>query len=416
MLGIKTRILNHFKEMLEFGGLKNKPISLIEEGILTELAKKELKKELEFVNLQSPVAKKANPFAARIIKATADYMPNNLGNWSIKNPHTLTSRLELSLIEAIKRYYQCEKSVAGHFGSGTTEGNIYATWIGRNFLIKNLSLKNSEKIVLIKSCLAHYSIDKAADLVGIKIAIASIDSELFVLDSKELIKQLNSLYKSGLRGFIVPLTLGYTTTGTDDNYNEICEIIEKFEKTYKDCKCFIWLDAAYSGISKIFTDNNFRPFSNEHIQLISTDFHKFLAVPYPASIMLYRKNLLNHIKKDIPYIDQLDTTLLGSRPGISVLATWMSLISLDGRKMKKIINNSLNIKNNFLKRVSDENLNIKIINNKNSMQACLVSNDKISERKLRNKYKLNFINYKLIVNNKVKLIKIYKLYFLPNFK
>ena len=132
--------------------------------------------------------------------------------------------------------------------------------------------------------------------------------------------------------------------------------------------------------------------------------------------MLYRKNLIKFIKKNIPYIDQADTTLLGSRPGINILATWISLANLNEDKIKKELYKSFNKKNQYLKKIELENLNIKIINNTNSNQACLISNDQLSAKILENKFQLQPINYKLLFKNQKKTIKLYKLYFLPDFR
>lgn len=83
--------------------------------------------------------------------------------------------------------------------------------------------------------------------------------------------------------------------------------------------------------------------------------------------------------------------------------------------MKKIIHESFIKKEKFLKKISNENLNIGIINNKESLQACLISNDQSSLEKIEKKYNLKHIKYKLLINQQMKIKKMYKLYFLPKF-
>lgn len=416
MFGIKTKIIKRLNSRFTGLGFNEKKISLLESHALNLLAKKELNDDLRFIDLQSPIFKKTNPFAEKIVKTTAAFMPNNLGNWSIKKPYSLTTKLELKLINFIKKKYSCNQEIVGHFGSGSTEGNIYAAWIGRKYLSKKLATKNTDKIAIIKSCLAHYSINKAADIVGVELFETSIKEQEFNLDEDELIIKIENLYRSGVRGFMIPITLGYTVSGTDDDFQKINKLISQFEKKHKDCAFFMWIDAAFSGISKIFITKNFHPFKEKNIQLVTSDFHKFLAVPYPASIMLYRKNLIKLIEKNIPYIDQMDTTLLGSRPGISVLATWLSLVNLSENKIKKELNKSIDQKNKYLRTIESENLNVQVVSNNTSNQACLISKGQSSTKILEDKFQLKSINYNLLFKNRKKTIKLYKLYFLPNFR
>lgn len=408
MFGIKTKIINHFKKNLENLSL-NSVVSPVEKLAWSKLISQELKRESKQIDLQQPIARQSNPIAAGILRTTANYMPNNLGNWSIKKPQTLTAKAELNLIKLFRKYYQCN-NIIGHFSSGSTEGNIYASWLGRNYLKQRFKL-SCNQIILIKSDLAHYSIDKAADLVGVDLIRTSIDQQEFNLDLLYLQKQITKLYQKGYRGFLLPLTLGYTVTGTDDDYLAVCQFATKFMQKHKNCHFFIWLDAAFSGISKIFTEVNFKPFQHPLIQLISTDFHKFLAIPYPAALLMYRQTLLQYIQKDIPYIDQLDTTLLGSRPGINVLSSWLTLKGFGEKGIKNKIKKALEEKENFLQKLSVRNLDIKIINNKNSLQACLVNQNRNNDYMLNRKLKLKKINYKLLIGKNVKIMKMYKLYF-----
>lgn len=410
MFGIKTKIISSLTKNFEVIDI-NKPISKIKKIALINLIKNELKKELNIIDVQQPISKQANRFASEIIKKTSDFMPNNLGNWSIKKPYTLTTKLELSLINSIKKKLSAKNDIIGHFSSGTTEGNIFATWIARNYLKKELGLNDFTKIILIKSCLAHYSIDKAVDLAGLKFIETSIHKTEYNIDLKNLELNIIKLYKQGYKGFIIPITLGYTVTGTDDNYLEIIQLINQFEKLHHDSKFFLWIDAAFSGIIKAYIDPEFKPFANKKIQLFSTDLHKSLAVPYPASILLYKKSLLSYIKKPIPYIDQFDTTLLGSRPGINVLASWFTLLNLSKRKIILHHKNAIEYKNKVLRIISEESPSVQVINNQKSLQACLINDNKNTDRLLNEKYGLTGINYPLLFDKKIKIIKLYKLYF-----
>lgn len=415
MFGIKTKIISRLKERLTLLGQLITTPGYIESELLLRFIKKELKKESELITLQNPIAKLGNPIASWTIKRLAGFMPNNLGNWSIKSPHSLTARVELELVKWLKNKYRAPNNIVGHFGSGSTEGNIYAAWLGRKYLTHKLALKDVEKIVLIKSCLAHYSINKAADLISVQLIETSIKQNDLNLDEKELLHNIRNLYKRGKRGFMIPLTLGYTVSGTDDDYQKIDATITQFKKTHPNCEFFIWIDAAFSGISRTFLTDNFNPFRTKSVQLITSDFHKFLAVPYPASIMLYKKTLLKLVAKKIPYIDQADTTLLGSRSGIHVLTTWMSLLCLGEKRIRKALCKSIEKKSHYLKKIALTDQSVEIVNNKLSNQACLISKNQLADKAIASTFQLKPINYQLLCKNKKTTIKIYKLYFLPNF-
>jgi glutamate/tyrosine decarboxylase-like PLP-dependent enzyme len=212
--------------------------------------------------------------------------------------------------------------------------------------------------------------------------------------------------------------LGYTVTGTEDNIASLQDIISNFESSHQDCRVFVWVDASLAGISKIYLENSFRPFAYSKVQLITTDFHKFLAVPYPASMLLYRRNLIEYIERQIPYFDQIDSTLLGSRPGLNVLAAWLTLLNLNPEKGKNIFTKKLKEKKDFLKKIMVVDSKIKIVTHPTSLQAGVILNG-ISNKSilaLKNKYKLHPFKYTLNLQGGKKVVKICKLYFFPDFE
>ena len=121
-------------------------------------------------------------------------------------------------------------------------------------------------------------------------------------------------------------------------------------------------------------------------------------------------------KKTIPYINQFDTTLLGSRPGSSVLASWFTFINLSKKEIRNYYNKAIERKNNFLEKIENENIGVQIINNATSLQACLISFNKASDKILNEKYNLKSINYKLLFGQRFTTVKLYKLYFFMNLK
>lgn len=395
--------------------IKTKTPNFLDNLVLLLSFRKKLSLESELYGIQLPIAKQVNKYARLATRVLANFMPNNLGNWTINSPHSLSTDLEQKTIEIMKNYYQSPKEIKGHLTSGSTEGNIYAAWIGRNYLTKKLRLNSTTKIAMLQSSLSHYSLNKAADIINVENVELAISDTRWNIDLVFLNQTLEKLYKKGFRAFLIPLTIGYTITGTEDDIEKICKLTEEFKKNHAGVDFFLWIDAAFSGISKIFTENNFLPFSNKQIKLITTDFHKLLAVPYSAGLVLYRNKLTDFIKRDIPYIGLFDTTFLGSRPGMSSITTWFTLINLNKNKLRAVFGEAILEKENFLKKIAEEKLNLEIINNPNSIQACLICHDKKSLKKIREKYELEHLDYKLLFEGGFKKNMTIKLYFFPKF-
>jgi len=138
MFGIKTKIKKKISNSLNKKKFNQKGISLFELFFLKKIILQQLENEASFNNIQTPVSNKTNYIVKKTMKNMYQFMPNNLGNWSISKPHSLTTNLENNLIRALKNSYSCSTDIIGHFGSGSTEGNIFASWIGRNYLQKKL--------------------------------------------------------------------------------------------------------------------------------------------------------------------------------------------------------------------------------------------------------------------------------------
>lgn len=405
-----------FDYLLKFSTAPKKNLSSLENFIILFSLRKRLSVESKQIDLQQPLAKRASFYASMSTKFLSSFMPNNLGNWTKYSPHSISTQLEKQAIEIIKNYYQANKNINGYLSSGSTEGNIYATWLGRNFLHQKLKIEN-KKICLLKSSLAHYSIDKAADLTDVEVKELAINKKEWNIDLNYLENTLELSYQNNYRGFLLPITLGYTVTGTEDNLDGIAQIIENFKKKHPEAFFFVWLDAAFNGISKNFTQKKFRPFENKCIQLITTDLHKLLRNPYSSGLILYRKGLDQYISRKIPYIENiLDTTLLGSRSGILAITSWFNLINLNKNKLEKLFLKARLEKESFIKEIiKEKEIKVEVINNPYSVQACLVHENKKSARIVKEKFKLNSFEYQILFPNGKKRLQLSKLFFLPKF-
>ncbi len=415
MLKLQRKINNYLRTLINLDKKSNKLPSSIKNILLIHQIKKELKNESKQHSIQLPLAKKTNRYASQVIKSLSDYMPNNSGNWTIENPHSISTKLEKQVIETMKNYFHCQDNnqVAGHITSGSTEGNIYAAWLGRTYLTNKLKLNSVTKMALLISSLGHYSLKKAGNIINVKTEELAINEQNLNIDLDYLEKTIIKLYKKGIRAFLLPLTLGYTLTGTDDDIEKICQISNNFKKQHGDVDFFIWIDAAFSGISKMILEKRFQPLKNKSIQLITTDFHKLLSAPYGSGVVLYQKSLINLIKKNkIVYTNQFDLTLLGSRSGLNVIAIWMILKNLNKKKLQQAFGKAMINKKSFLQEIKNNNSEIEILSNHSSVQACLVQKNQLIKHSLKN---LTTHEHKLYFPTGYKSKKIANLYFFPKF-
>lgn len=300
------------------------------------------------------------------------YNPGNLGNWTVneKKINNTTGIFEAEVISKMLDLYHADsKLFEGYFTGGATEANIFSTWVGRKYIQR--ALGEDAKIILLRTDLTHYSLRKSADVVGVRTERIAIRNDWQGMDADALSFALDQLYNQGVRGFLLPLTLGFTLTGTDDDIPSLLHAVEIFRKVHPDSYFFCWIDAALAGVVQPFTNASFAPLHNPHIQTIAVDFHKFWKVPLPSGLILYRKGLRALIEKPIDYLTEKDNTLLGSRTGISPVAVWSNIMYQGKPGWENLTQRNLKKKNEFINQykkfrdleviTSPYNLNLAIV-------------------------------------------------------
>lgn len=345
------------------------------------------------------------------------FNPNNSGNWTTNEmlPQSETQKIEKELIHKMIDLYGGQKEkLEGYVTSGATESNIFSAWLGRKFLEKK-GIK-IEKICLLKTNLTHYSIEKAADIIGVKTIVIGLNEITWGMDVKSLINNINILTNEGYRGFLICFTDGYTATGTKDNFEELCCAIKKIKKRIKNINFFLWIDAALNGLIEPFVNNKYKPFGKTEIQTFLTDFHKFGFTPLPSGIILYRKELRKLIEKPIDYLRQKDNTLLGSRSGIAPVVCWTIVEKLGKQGFRKIILKNKKMMNNFITKYSRiYNNKLKFVFNTRSLSCgIIIKNKGFNLKNIENKHGIKFRRMKLKFMGKYREILLAKIFFIKN--
>lgn len=239
----------------------------------------------------------------------------------------------------------------GAFCSGGTIANITALWVARNNalraqgefkgvekegLFKAMRHYGYEGLAVLVSERGHYSLKKAADVLGIGqeglVAIKTDnDNRICPAALKEKIAQLK---QQNIKPFAVIGVAGTTETGTIDPLQEIAAICQAEG-------CHFHVDAAWGGATLM--SNNYRHLlaGTELADSVTIDAHKQLYIPMGAGMVLFKDpEAMKSIEHHAQYIlrkgskDLGSHTLEGSRSGMAMLVyAAMHIISRPGYEL-----------------------------------------------------------------------------------
>ena len=242
-------------------------------------------------------------------KAYEMFIETNLGDYELFKG---TKELEEKAIEWVAKLLHAPSSYAGLLTSGGTESNITAMWI-----FKKLSGKN--EVILPRQ--AHFSFEKAASLLDLKMKFAGSKHIMKAKDVKKLI--------SSKTACIVAIA-GNTSFGYIDEIEEIAEIC------YNE-NIFMHVDAAFGGFVAPFVSKKIIDFRAK-ISSICVDAHKMGMACIPCGFLLFRqKEWLEEIKvRSKCTHTKFQATLLGTRPGAAAAAAYAVMHYLSYKGYEKI--------------------------------------------------------------------------------
>jgi len=214
---------------------------------------------------------------------------------------------------------------SGHIVTGGTEANALALWAA-----KKLSKKKHCEVIVPAS--AHYSFDKVADLLDLKIVRVGLNSGLQV-DVDAVKKAVNS------NTIAVVGVAGTTGLGVVDPISELSEIVVE-----KDL--YLHVDAAFGGfilpfLKELGFNVPYFDFALPGVCSITTDPHKMGLAPIPAGGILFRNERLRKaVAWNVSYLAGGETeqaTFVGTRSGASVIAVWALLKHLGREGYRRIV-------------------------------------------------------------------------------
>lgn len=204
--------------------------------------------------------------------------------------------------------------VWGYITNGGTEGNLYGLYLAR---------ERYPNAVVYYSESTHYSVKKNLHLLKLdNIVIRS--QENGEIDYQDL-EQSVMLRRD--KPAIFFLNIGTTMTEAVDKLDEIKRIIRQY--AIKDY--YIHCDAAFLGSIAPFVEPKPKFDFSEGVDSIAISGHKFLGGPIPCGVVMARRQHRNRIANSISYVGTMDTTITGSRNGLTPLFMWQ-LIKTYGKE------------------------------------------------------------------------------------
>ncbi|EOX1764533.1 pyridoxal-dependent aspartate 1-decarboxylase PanP [Vibrio cholerae] len=239
----------------------------------------------------------------------------------------------------------------GAFCSGGTIANITALWVARNNalkaegdfpgvekagLFKAMRHYGHEGLAILVSERGHYSLKKAADVLGIgQEGLVAVKTDAHNrICPHDLEQKISELKANKIKVFAVVGVAGTTETGNIDPLRTIAQICQREQIHFH-------IDAAWGGATLM--SNRYRGLLDgvELADSVTIDAHKQLYIPMGAGMVLFKDpNAMRSIEHHAQYIlrqgskDLGSHTLEGSRSGMAMLVyASMHIISRPGYQL-----------------------------------------------------------------------------------
>ena len=212
----------------------------------------------------------------------------------------------------------------GYVTNGSTEGNLYGLYLGRELLPDGIAYFSQD---------SHYSVGKNLHFLNMRhIMIRSQpNGEIDYEDLRETLKIRRDAPP------IIFANIGTTMKEARDDIGIIRSILDDLaiENRYIHC------DAALCGGYAAFLDPPPAWDFEDGADSIAISGHKFIGAPVPCGIVLARRAHVERIGHSVAYIGSVDTTISGSRNGLTPLILWYAIRTLGREGMQRRIDDSL---------------------------------------------------------------------------
>lgn len=244
------------------------------------------------------------------------YPVNNVGDPYVSSTYRINTKpFEQEVLQWFMELTHAEPdNTWGYVTNGGTEGNLYGFYLARELMPNGMVYYSDQ---------THYSVSKNLRMLKMSsIMIRSLaNGEIDYDDLYETIRIHRELPP------IILANIGTTMKAAVDNIMRIRQIL----KDMSIPQFYIHCDAALDGMILPFVPDPPEWDFQAGIDSLSISGHKFIGSPIPCGIVLANKANVDRVARFIEYIGTLDTTVTGSRNGITPLILWYAIRGI-GRK------------------------------------------------------------------------------------
>lgn len=266
------------------------------------------------------------------------YPLNNVGDPFLpSNYHLNSHQFETEVLSLYSQLVHApENATWGYVTNGGTEGNMYGLFLARELYPDGVVYYSED---------THYSVDKILRCLKIRsIMIRSLpDGRMDLNDLRETLKIYRDVPP------IIFANIGTTMKGAIDDLEGINQIFQDLALP----RHYIHGDAALSGMILPFVESPPPWDFQAGIDSISVSGHKLIGSPIPCGMVLANKRHVDRIAQSVEYIGTLDTTLSGSRNGITPLFLWYAFKMIKTEGFKQRIQHCFVIADYAIKRLNE---------------------------------------------------------------
>lgn len=256
------------------------------------------------------------------------YPMNNLGDPFVDSTYAVDSReMEKEVVQFFAEQFRAQPdNWWGYVTNGGSEGNLYGLYLARELY---------PKAMVYYSEATHYSVQKNLHLLNMpNISVRSqLNGEIDYEDLQHAIHMNRHI------PVVILANTGTTMTEARDDVKRIKGILRHLAISSH----YIHVDGALSGSYSAFIDP--RPAFDfvDGADSIAISGHKFFGSPMPCGVVIAKKNNRDRIARSIDYIGSIDTTITGSRNGLSPLFLWYTIKKLGVKGLRKRAVHSLDM-------------------------------------------------------------------------